>query len=55
MKKLAADPAIHANSASDLMHVTTDSLAQIRDFINERNFRGQKSVRRIFDQLSALK
>src|SRR5687767_11075427 len=44
MEKLAADALVHANGACDVVHITTYLVAEIGDFVYERNFRGEKCI-----------
>src|SRR5437762_9734507 len=54
MQELASDSSIHANGARYLMHVATNFLAEVSNFVDEGNLGCQKSVGRVLDQLSAL-
>src|SRR5262249_10609839 len=55
MEELAADAAIEANAAGDVVHVRTDRLTDIGNLIDEGDLRRQKRIGRVFDQFSGLK
>src|SRR6185503_6081293 len=55
MKKFIPNPAIHPNGPGDVMYVAANTFAQIRDFVDEGYFRGEKGVGCILSQLSSLK
>ncbi len=54
MQELASNPAVKADATSDVVHVGSDSLAQVRHFVDEGNFHGQERVRCVLGQLRRL-
>src|SRR6185436_4356136 len=51
MKKLASDSFVHTNRTCNVVHVATNLLAQVCDFVNERDFRREKRIGRVFCKL----
>ena len=51
MQELRRDAAIEPHPARDLLHIRAALLAKIRDFVDEGDLSGEKSIGRIFDQL----
>ncbi len=51
MKELRADAVVEPHAARDVLHIGTDLLAQIGDFVDERDLRREEGIRGVFDQL----
>ena len=49
MQKLAANPTIHSDCPRNFMHITTNPLAKVGDFIDKRNLDRQKRVGSVLD------
>ena len=54
MQELAADPAVEADAAGDVLHIGADRLAQIGDLVDEGDLGREKGVGGVFDQLGAF-
>src|SRR5690349_9441755 len=54
MQKLASDAIIHSHTACDIVNVTSDRIAEIRDLVNKCDLGGEKRVGGVFDQLGCL-
>ena len=54
MKKLASDSLVHPDRARHVMHVAADLVAQIRDFVDEGNFRCEECIRGVLGQLGSF-
>jgi hypothetical protein len=54
MKKLTADPLVHPDGACNVMHVATDLLAQVRDFVDEGNLRRKEGIGGVLRQLGSF-
>ena len=50
MEKLAADAIVEADAARHVLHIGAGAFAQISNFVDEGDLRGEKGVRRIFRQ-----
>src|SRR5688572_23156139 len=44
MEEFAADPLVHADGASDVVHVAPDLVAEVGDLVDERNLHREKRV-----------
>ncbi len=52
VQKFVADPVVESHAFGDQLDVCAHLLAHRRDFVDKRNFDGEKSVGGIFDHLS---
>ena len=51
MQKLRSDAVVEPDAARDFLHVGAKLLGQVSNLVDECNLGGEKSVRRILDQL----
>ena len=54
MQELAADAAVEADAAGDVLDIGADRLAQIGDLVDEGDLGREKGVGGVFDQLGGL-
>ena len=54
MQEFAADAAVEADAAGDVLDIGADRLAQIGDLVDEGDLGREKGVGRVFDQLGGF-
>jgi hypothetical protein len=54
MQKLAADAAVEADPAGDILDIGADPFAQIGDLVDEGDLGREKGIRRVFHQFGSL-
>ena len=47
MQEILSDAPVHADGACDIVNVAADAVAEVGDFVDERNFGREKCVGRV--------
>src|SRR5436189_3535176 len=54
MQEFSPDPVVHSDTASNIVNVTPDRIAEIGDLVYKSDLRCQKCIGSIFDKLSGF-